>query len=145
MSWSSSVRFSFSSEMVATAWVTPLSSCETVTWPWTSWERKPIGMDLMGRVRACASRLRSGNSWLLSERALLPCACCLIMNSIGRSVEVIPERDGRGELRAESLPKASFHGGRIWGFAMRASKRGKVGKGFDRDTKRGNVEIVCEM
>jgi len=39
ISWSSSLRFSFSSEMVATAWVTPLSSCEMVTRPWTNWER----------------------------------------------------------------------------------------------------------
>ena len=42
MSWSSSLRFSFSSEMAATAWVTLLSSCETVTRPWTSWERRTI-------------------------------------------------------------------------------------------------------
>jgi len=48
-------------------------------------------------------------------------------------------------LRAESLPKASFPGGRLWGFAMRASERGDVGEGFDPDAKRGEVEIVCEM
>jgi len=40
------------------------------------------------------------------------------MNSVGWSVEGVPERDGRGELRAESLPKASFPGGRLWGFAI---------------------------
>jgi len=67
------------------------------------------------------------------------------MNSTGRSVEGVPERDGRGELRAESLPKASFPGGRLCGFAMVASSGGKVGEGFDPDAKRGRVEIVCEM
>ena len=59
MSWSSSLRFSFSSEMVATAWVTPLSSCDMVTRPCTSWERRTIVMDSIGRVPACASGLRS--------------------------------------------------------------------------------------
>jgi len=48
-------------------------------------------------------------------------------------------------LRAESLPKASLPGGRLWGFAMRASWRGEVAEGFDLDAKRGRVEIVCEM
>ena len=48
-----------------------LSSCETVTRPWTSWERRTIVMNSMGRVPACASGLRSGKSWLLSMRALL--------------------------------------------------------------------------
>jgi len=67
------------------------------------------------------------------------------MNSIGWSVEGVPERDGRGELRAESLPKASFPGGRLWGFAIAASGRGEVGEGFDPDAKRGKVVIVCEM
>ena len=67
------------------------------------------------------------------------------MNSMGRSGEGVPERDGRGELRAESLPKASFPGGRLWGFAMVTSRSGKVGEGFDPDAKRGKVEIVCEM
>jgi len=67
------------------------------------------------------------------------------MNSMGLSVEGVPERDGRGELRAECLPKASFPGGRLWGFAMRAIERGDVGGGFDPDAKRGRVEIVCEM
>jgi len=71
MSWSSSLRFSFSSEMVATTWVTPLRSCETVTGPWTSWERRMIVVDSLGRVPACASGLRSGKSWLLSLRVLL--------------------------------------------------------------------------
>ena len=67
------------------------------------------------------------------------------MNSMGSSVESVPEHDGRGELRAESLPKASFPGGRLWGFAIAASTRGKVGEGFGPDAKRGRVEIVCEM
>jgi len=40
------------------------------------------------------------------------------MNSTEWSVEGVPERDGRGELRAESLPKAAFAGGMLWGFAM---------------------------
>jgi len=31
----------------------------------------------------------------------------------------------RGELRAESQPKAAFPGGRLWGFAMGTSGRGK--------------------
>ena len=44
------------------------------------------------------------------------------MNSMGWSVEGVPERDGRGELRAESLPKAAFPGGRLWRFAMAASR-----------------------
>jgi len=47
-------------------------------------------------------------------------------------------------LRADSLPKAAFPGGRLWGFAMAARGRGKVGEGFDPDAKRGRVEIVCE-
>ena len=67
------------------------------------------------------------------------------MNSMGWSVEGVPERDGRGELRAQSLPKASFPGGRLWGFAIAASRRGKVGEEFDPDPKRGKVEIVGEM
>ena len=83
MSWSSSLRFSFSPEMVATAWVTPLSSYETVTRPWTSWERRTIVIDSIGRVPACASGLGSGKSRLLSLRALLAWASCLIMNSMG--------------------------------------------------------------
>jgi len=48
-------------------------------------------------------------------------------------------------LRAQSLPKASFPGGRLWGFAIAASRRGKVGEEFDPDPKRGKVEIVGEM
>ena len=67
------------------------------------------------------------------------------MNTMGGSVEGVPERDGRGELRAESLPKAAFPGGRVWGFTMATSRFGKVGEGFDPDAKRGRVEIVCEM
>ena len=102
-------------------------------------------MDLMGRVPACVSGLRSGKSWLLSRRTLLAGASCLIMNSMGWSVDGVPERDGRGELRAESLPKAAFPGGRLWGFAMKASEPRKVGEGFVPDAKRGKVEIVCEM
>jgi len=44
------------------------------------------------------------------------------MNSMGGSVERVPERDGRGKLRAESLQKAAFPGGRLWGFAMATSR-----------------------
>jgi len=102
-------------------------------------------MDSMGRVPACASGLRSGKSWLLRLRVLLAWASCLIMNSTGKSVEGVPERDRRGELRAESLPKATFPGGRLWGSVMATRGRGKVGEGFDPDAKRGKVEIVCEM
>jgi len=72
-------------------------------------------MDLMGRVPACASGLRSGKSWLLSLRALLAWVSCLIMNSTGKSVEGVPERDGRGDLRAKSLPKAAFPQGEVMG------------------------------
>jgi len=67
------------------------------------------------------------------------------MNSMGWSVEGVPQHDRRGELRAESLPKATFPGGRLWGFAIAASRRGKEGEEFDLDAKRGKVEIVCEM
>jgi len=67
------------------------------------------------------------------------------MNSTGKSVVGVPERHGRGELRAESLPKAAFPGGRLWGSAMVTKGRGKVGEGFGPDAKRGKVEIVCEM
>jgi len=70
-------------------------------------------LDSMGRVPACVSGLRSGKSSLLSRRALLAWASCLIMNTMGWSVEGVPEPDGRGELRAESLPKAAFHVGRL--------------------------------
>jgi len=63
------------------------------------------------------------------------------MNSVGWSVEGVPERDGRGELRAESLPKAAFPGGRLCGFAMAARSGGKVGEGFVADAKRGRVEV----
>jgi len=45
----------------------------------------------------------------------------------------------------ESLQKAWFPVGRLWGFAIAASRRGKVGEGFAPDTKRGKVEIVCDM
>ena len=48
-------------------------------------------------------------------------------------------------MRAESLPKASFTGGRLWGFDIAASRLGKVGEGFGPDAKRGRVEVVCEM
>ena len=37
-------------------------------------------MDSMGRVPACGSGLRGGKSWLLSRRAHLAWASCLIMN-----------------------------------------------------------------
>jgi len=86
-------------------------------------------MNSMGRVPACASGLRSGKSWVLSRRALLAWASCLIMNSMGRSVEGGPERDGRGEFRAERLPKARFPGGRLRGSVMAAEGRGKSGRG----------------
>jgi len=66
------------------------------------------------------------------------------MNSMGRSVEGVPERDGRGELRAKRLPRASFPWERLWGFAMMPSSRGKVGEGFDPDASGGKVDIVCE-
>jgi len=62
------------------------------------------------------------------------------MNSMWWSVEGVPEHDGRGELRAESLPKAVFPRGRIWGFAMATSRCGKVGEGFDPDSKWGKEE-----
>jgi len=65
------MRYSFSSDMVASALVTPLSSCETVTTPWTSWERRTMVVDSMGRVPACVSELKSGRSWALRWRALL--------------------------------------------------------------------------
>jgi len=67
------------------------------------------------------------------------------MNSMEWSVKGVPEHDGRGKLRAESLQKASFPGGRLWGFAIAASRRGKEGQGFDPDAKRGRVVIVCEL
>ena len=82
-------------------------------------------MDSIGRVPACVSGLRSRKSWVLIRRALLAWASCHIMNSIERSVEGVPERDGRGELRAESLPKARFPGGRLWGSDMAADGREK--------------------
>ena len=43
------------------------------------------------------------------------------MKSMGWSFEGVPVRGGWGEVRAESLPKAAFPGGRLWGFAMAAS------------------------
>ena len=63
------------------------------------------------------------------------------MNSTGKSVEGVPERDGRGELRAESLPKAAFPGGRLWGSVMATRGRGKVGEGSDQDAKPGKFEV----
>jgi len=44
-------------------------------------------------------------------------------------------------LRADSLPKASFPGGRLWGFAIAASRRGKVGEGFGPDAKRVELRL----
>jgi len=70
-------------------------------------------MDSMGRVSDCACGLRSGKSCSLSLREFLARASCLIMNSMGWSPVGVPERDGRGELRAASLPKATFPGGRL--------------------------------
>jgi len=45
----------------------------------------------------------------------------------GSSTEGIPDHDGRGEFRAESLRKAAFPGGSCWWSAIRASERGDVG------------------
>jgi len=41
---------------------------------------------------------------------------------MGWSVDGVPERDRRGEVKAESLPKGSFPGGRLWEFARAASR-----------------------
>jgi len=111
MSWSSSLRLSFSWEMVATAWVTPLSSCETVTRPWTSWERRVIMVDSEGMVLDTVSGLKSGRSWVLRGRALLARASCLAMKWMTWSIEGVPDRHGRGEGSAESLPEVVFPGG----------------------------------
>jgi len=97
-------------------------------------------VDLKGRVPACVSGLRSGKSWVLSRRALLAWASCLIMNAMGRAVEGVPERDGRGELRAESLPKARFPCGRLWASDIAADERGKKWEGGLFQTQSG-VEL----
>ena len=70
-SWSTSCRFWFSSERVASVWGTPLSSCETVNSLWTSWERWVITQDSKGMVPASVSVLKSGRSWVVRRRALL--------------------------------------------------------------------------
>jgi len=36
-----------------------------------------------------------------------------MMKLMGGSVEGVPERDGKGGIKAESLPKGSFPGGRL--------------------------------
>jgi len=67
------------------------------------------------------------------------------MKARGCSIEGMPDRDGRGELRAAILPKGGFPGGIWWGSAIGASERREVGEGFDPDAKRGKVEVVCKM
>ena len=57
----------------------------------------------------------------------------------------VADSDGRGELRADILPRAGCPRGILWGSAMKASRRGKVSEGFDPDAKRGKVVQVCEM
>jgi len=71
ISWGSSLRFSFSSEMVASTWLTPLTSCEMVTTPWTSGERRVIIVASEGMVPARVSAVKSERSWVLRRRALL--------------------------------------------------------------------------
>ena len=139
MSWSSSLRFSFSSEMFASALVTPLNSWEMVTRPWTSWERRVIVVPSEGMVPDSVSGAKSGRSWLLRRRALLAWPSCPAMKWRGRYIEGVPDLDGRGELRAERLPKAVFPGGSWCGFAIVARRRGKVGEEFVPEAKRGKV------
>jgi len=102
-------------------------------------------MESIGRVLACASGPRSGKSWLLSLKALLAGVSCLIMNWMGWSVEGVPECDAMRAFRAETLPEPSFPRKRVWGFAIDARRRDKVGEGFCPDPKQGRVEMVCEM
>jgi len=71
MSRSSSLRFSLSSEMVASVWVTRLSSCETVTRPWTSEERRVVTGDSDVIVPASVSGLKPWRSGVLRRRTLL--------------------------------------------------------------------------
>jgi len=57
----------------------------------------------------------------------------------------VDERVGIGEVTADSLPKVALPGRSWWTFAMRASRLGEVGEGFDPDAKPGKVVEVCEM
>jgi len=102
-------------------------------------------VDAGSRVADTVSVSKSGRSCCVRRRAFLPWASCSTMKASGCSIEGVPDRDGRGEFRADMLPKAGFHGGMWWGFAMRVSSRGEVGEGFDQDAKWGKVLIVCEM
>ena len=61
-SWSSSLMASFSWEMVASFWDTPLSSWEIVTSPLTSWDRRVMALDLVGMVLTSVWALKSGRS-----------------------------------------------------------------------------------
>jgi len=67
------------------------------------------------------------------------------MNSTGWSVEGVPEREGRRKLRAESLPKAAFPGGRLWGFAMVTKGEEKWARGLFRTQSGVESRFVCEM
>jgi len=92
-----------------------------------------------GMVPNSVSGAKSGRSWLMRRRALLAWASCPAMKSRGRSIERVPDLDRRGELSAESLPKAVLPGGSWCWFAIEARRRGKVGEGFVPDAKRGKV------
>jgi len=136
---------SFSWEMVVSVWVTPLSSCKMVISPLTSLARSEMVVDSGRRVPDIVSASKSNRSCGVRRRVILAWASCYAMKARGCSIEGVPDRDKRGKLRADILPKAGFPGGIWWGCAMRARKLGEVGEGFDPDRKRGKVEFVCEM
>jgi len=62
---------SFSWEMVASVWVIPLSSCERVTNPRTSWGRREMVVDSGRRVPDSVSASKSGRSCQVRWRAFL--------------------------------------------------------------------------
>ena len=102
-------------------------------------------VDLGSRVLDSIFASKARRSCWVRRRAFLAWASCCAMKASGCSIEGVPNRDGRGELGGDILPKAAFPGGIWWGFAIRVSRRGEVGERFDPQAKRGKVLIVCEM
>jgi len=71
---------SFSWEMVASFWVTPLGSCETVTSPLTCWARRQMLVDSGRRVPHSVSGSKSGRSCVVRRLAFLAWASWCTMN-----------------------------------------------------------------
>jgi len=81
------------------------------------------------RVPHSVSASKSGRSCEVRRRAFLAWASCCAIKARGCSIEGVPDRDRRGELRADILPKAGVPWGDVVGIRhegeqTRRSRRG---------------------